>query len=86
MFFHQMRNGYRLTNGFITDFSIPLTADLIESQTAIELIQDNPNHDSRALESRLPAADSGICDDMPSQFDSPVLTTLRFHTALQIMR
>ena len=77
-----MRNGYRLTDGFIADFTIPLTANLRKSQTAIELIQNDPDHDARALERGLTAADFRIRYDVPSQFDPAVLSiSLRFHAA-----
>jgi hypothetical protein len=60
VFDHQVRYCNGFANRFLWDPSIPLAHDLLPGEPAVELLQDNPHHDPRAFEGRLPTADPGV--------------------------
>src|SRR5262245_3375774 len=70
VFDHETGNGNSLRDRLLPNLAIPFASNLSKRQTAIKLLQNNPDHDARAFERGLPAANFGIRDDMPSQFDS----------------
>ncbi len=52
--------------------------NLIPRQPALELFQDDPHHDSGALECGLPAADFRVSNDVPAKFN-PALGPFPIH-------
>jgi len=76
----QMSDRNCLGDGIFRNLAIPLTHDLVPGQALVQLFQDNPHHNARAFERRLTAANPGIRNDVPPEFDSAVLSVgFRFH-------
>lgn len=83
----QRGDGDGFGNRILGNLGRPFAYDLIPCHCPIKLIQDDPDHDARTLERGLAAADSRICNNVPSQFDPAVLSiSLRFHAAARIVR
>src|ERR1035437_3960271 len=78
--YHQVRNGDRLGNRALGHFSTPLFNHFIPGHAIFKLFEDNPHHDARPFERRLPAADLCICDNVPPQLNPVTLAiSVRFH-------
>ena len=58
-----------LGDGVLGNLAVPFADDLVPGQAVAELIENNPHHDARALESRLAAADSRISHNVAAEFD-----------------
>jgi hypothetical protein len=79
---HQVCNRDRLGNSRKGNFSPPFAYDFVPGHATFQLVQNDPNHDARALERGLAPADFRIRHDVPPQFNPAVLTiSLRFHAA-----
>lgn len=83
---NEMSDSYGLRNGVFGHFAIPLAHDLVPTETFIQLLKDNPYHDTCAFERRLATADSGIRNNVPAKFYSAVVSVyFRSHADVAIM-
>jgi len=79
VFDHEVRYSNGFADTFLRNLAIPLTNNLLPSESAVELFEDYPHHNSRALERRLAAANLRIRDNMSSQLNSAMSGLFRFH-------
>ncbi len=83
----QIGDGDGFGNRVFGKLAIPLEHDLVPGEALIELFENNPHHNARALERGLTAADFRIRHDVPSEFHPVALSIcLRFHADAPTMR
>ena len=82
VFDHQRRYANRFGNGFVRNAAIPFTRYLAPGKAVLKLLEDQPDHNARALKRRLAAANPRVGHNMPTQLDPvALLACFRFHAA-----
>src|SRR6266568_1094394 len=82
VFDHEVGDRDGFGNGLVGNAAIPLATDLGPRQAAIELLENDPNHDTGASERGLATADFRVGHDVAAEFDAPGLTIrLRLHAS-----
>jgi len=80
---NQVSDGDGFGNRLVVNAAIPLPGNLRPRQATLQLFENNPHHDPRALECWLPAANRRIRDDVPAQFHARAMSVgLRFHNGV----